>query len=134
MTSEDGKKQKSMLVNLMRMVASICTRYVSIMKDVESMDESNKILYETLDYLNALVENKREQVGLQVEQSDVKEGRRQISEERRQLDEKRRQLEEELAKLNSYDSELVKNDDVLMDKDNELTSRLDVLRNNIKAR
>lgn len=134
LTSEDGKKQKSMLVNLIRMVASICTKYVSIMKDVESIDESNRILYETLDYLNALVENKREQVGLQTEQNDVRDERRRIDEERRQLDEKRRQLEEELAKLNSYDNKLVENDDVLMNKDNELTSRLDVLRSNIKAR
>ena len=133
-TSKNAGKQKSILVNLMRMVASICTRYVSIMKGVESIDESNKILYETLDYLNALVENKREQVGLQTEQNDVRDERRRIDEERRQLDEKRRQLEEELAKLNSYDNKLVENDDVLMNKDNELTSKLDVLRSNIKAR
>ena len=133
MKSEDEKMQKSMLVNLMRMVASIYTRYFSIMKGVEDIDESNKILYETLNYLNALVENKREQVGLQVEQSGVKEGRRQIREERRQINERRRQLEVELARLNSYDNEFIKNDNVLMNKDNELTNRLDVLRSKIKA-
>ena len=134
LTSEDGKKQKSMLINLMRMIASVCTRYVSTMKGIKNIDESNSVLREALDYLNVLVENKREQVGLQAEQNGVRDERRQIDEERRQISERRKKLEEELAKLNSHDSELVENDGALMSKDSELTKKLDILKNNIKAR